>query len=311
MSGPLLFHLEAFCRYLEVQKGASLHTIRNYQSDLLQWDGHLRVHKVTAVQQCTAVHLREFLRKNFHLEASTLQRKLASLRSYFKFLEKEEFITTNISKHIPTPKIRKKLPRVLNEEQAMGLFEMPEPLSPANSTQYNGFSLSLRDLIVFEMLYSCGLRAFEVSLLNWEDILWSQNLLRILKGKGGKQRLIPLLPTVLAALKQHQEKENHTSGPVIRNHRNTRLSTRSIQKIVVKRAQLLGIPSHTTPHTLRHSFATHLLSNGANLRAIQELLGHSSLSTTQKYTHLSQKTLCEEYDRAHPLAQSLQASFKK
>ena len=147
------------------------------------------------------------------------------------------------------------------------------------------------------------MRASEAAALDWEDISWNEIQLRVRHGKGDKGRVVPLLPTVVEALRKLLELTPElTTGPILKNFRGTRLSTRSIQKIITLRARQLGLPQHTTPHTLRHSFATHLLSNGANLRAIQELLGHSSLSVTQRYTHLDQKALCEEYDRSHPLA---------
>lgn len=286
--------LPSFEVYLRTEKGASSHTIRNYLSDLNQWQDFLKTQDATDLTSLSPDHIRGFLGSRTQADPATLQRKLASLRSYLEYLEREKVVATDVAKQVPSPKRRRKLPRVLNEEQA-ATFIMNDSALKTNA----------RDNALFEILYGCGLRASEASSLNWEDISWAESQLCVRLGKGGKPRLVPLLPAVTKALEELRvEMGSPKDGPVLRNFRNSRLSSRSIQKIVVARAKALGLPQRTTPHTLRHSFATHLLSNGANLRAIQELLGHSSLSTTQRYTHLDQKALCEEYDKSHPLART-------
>ncbi len=286
-------YLETFESYLKIQKGASTHTVRGYLSDLRQWDEHFSTAGVTAFEGLNSDHVRGFLGARDDCEPATLQRKLAALRTFLEFLTREKIVQADVSRNIPSPKRRRKLPRVLNEEQAATLAATPQALT----------RFLRRDQVLLEILYCCGLRASEAAALDWQDISWSEAQLCVRLGKGGKGRVVPLLPSALVALQNlRDENPGDLTGPILRNFRGTRLSTRWIQKIIVLRARQLGLPQHTTPHTLRHSFATHLLSNGANLRAIQELLGHSSLSTTQRYTHLDQKALCEEYDRSHPLA---------
>lgn len=294
MSASIRKHIERFEAYLALEKSASPHTIRNYLSDLRQWDVHFTKQGLKSLEELQADDIRVFLGVDEKLSSATLQRKLASLRTFLEYLKKEKILSHDVSRAVPAPKARRKLPRVLNEEQAAAVVRgvRDEKENP-------------RDNVLVEILYCCGLRASEAAALDWNDISWSEQQLRVRRGKGGKERIVPLIEAVSEVLKKlKDEQKNPVDGPVLRNYKGDRLSTRSIQKIVVKRATQLGLAAGATPHTLRHSFATHLLSNGADLRAIQELLGHSSLSTTQRYTHLDQKALCEEYDRTHPLAKS-------
>lgn len=288
-------HFAAFEVFLKIQKNASVHTLRNYLSDLHQWDAHLKTLKIGDLNQLTPDHVRSFLGSREGADPATLQRKLAAFRTFIEYLRSAGLLSTDVSAALPSPKRRRKLPRVLNEEQAATL------MSEGDSTPAKTMA---RDQALFEVLYGCGLRASEAAGLDWQDISWAAKELLVRQGKGSKQRLVPMIDRVMVSLRALQG-EGVAAGAVFRNVSGTRLSTRSIQKIIVARAQLLGLPPNTTPHTLRHSFATHLLSNGANLRAIQELLGHASLSTTQRYTHLDQKALADEYDRTHPLAKPL------
>ncbi|MBI3543429.1 MAG: tyrosine recombinase XerC [Deltaproteobacteria bacterium] len=294
MADVVAAHLAKFADHLRVGKGASPHTVRNYLSDLRQWAAHFKQLGVPSLSALTAEHVRAFLGARDDAEATTLQRKLAALRTFLEFVALEGLVDRDVSKAIPSPKRRRKLPRVLTEEQAAVLTaEVVDDATPA------------RDQALLEVLYCCGLRAAETAGLDWSDVDWAQSQLKVRQGKGGKDRIVPLIASVAEALKKLQaEGGGAAAGPVFRNFRGTRLTTRSIQKIVVAQASLRGLEGQATPHTLRHSFATHLLGNGANLRAIQELLGHSSLSTTQRYTHLDQKALCDEYDRSHPLAKT-------
>lgn len=290
--------LGAFEAFLKIQKGASHHTIRNYLSDLRQWAAHFCELGVDRFEFLNVEHIRGFLGAREYADPATLQRKLSALRTFLEYLASERHIDADLSRTIPSPKQIKKLPHVLNEEQAAMLVNVHE------SEQLQLAKNQVRNQAIFEVLYCCGLRASELVALDWEHISWASCQIHVRNGKGGKDRIIPLLGTARDALMKLKD-ESPLVGPIFRNPRGGRLSTRSVQNIVVRRAHLLDLPQHTTPHTLRHSFATHLLSNGANLRAIQELLGHSSLTTTQRYTHLDQKALCEEYDRTHPLAKPL------
>lgn len=293
MAASIAFYLRGFEEFLRVQRGASTHTLRNYLSDLDQWDRHLRDCGVEDIAAITADHARSFLGARAKAEPATLQRKLAALRTFLEYLQREGVVSVDATRAIPSPKQRKKLPHVLNEEQAGTLATKPGKPSRQQ----------VRDQALLEVLYCCGLRASETVGLDWEDLSFNQCQLRVRHGKGSKERIVPMLPSLIEALRMLRKEQGDPShGPIFRNNRGGRLTTRSIQNIVAARSLEQGLASRATPHTLRHSFATHLLQNGANLRAIQELLGHSSLSTTQRYTHLDQKALCEEYDRSHPLA---------
>lgn len=296
MGSPLSGHFAAFERYLRVERGASDHTVRNYLSDLAQWDSGFIVQGLGSPSEIQTEHVRQSLNALMSgrraLSAESIQRKLAALRSFLGFLTEIGVVEKDASKTVPTPKARKKLPVVLSEEQAALLVE-----GTARAP------LSTRDRALFELLYASGLRVSEAAKLDWSDIQWPSSQLMVRAGKGGKDRIVPILDGTRNILWMLKETSASAECPAIfRNSRGARLSTRAIHKIVSRKALALGIPTRATPHTLRHSFATHLLANGANLRAIQELLGHASLSTTQRYTHLDIKTLCEEYDRAHPLA---------
>lgn len=294
MSGPLLPYFGDFERFLRAQRGASAHTIRNYLSDLRQWDGGFKAAGLTSIAGLTARDIREFLEFREKSQPETLARKLAALRAFLEYLVSRGLVAKNAASVVPSPRRKSKLPLVLNEEQAAHFMDEKDE------------GLGARDRALFELLYCCGLRASEAAGLDWEHISWPESQLVVRRGKGGKDRIIPLLPRAAEALGRLQteteERPHPRGGAVLRNRAGGRLTTRSVQKIIEKRAHAVGLTGSVTPHTLRHSFATHLLSNGANLRAIQELLGHSNLSTTQKYTHLDQKALCAEYDAAHPLA---------
>lgn len=296
MGSPLSGHFTAFERYLRVEAGASGHTVRNYLSDLAQWDSGFVAQGLGSASEIRTGHIRASLEARMSgrraLSAASIQRKLAALRTFLGFLTETGVVEKDVSKSVPTPRARKKLPVVLSEEQAALL---------AGGTAR--IPLSARDRALLDVLYTCGLRVSEVSNLDWSDIHWSSSRLMVRSGKGGKDRVIPVLNETKNILWELKEASPPAACPaVFRSSRGPRMSTRAIQNLVRKKALQMGIPVHATPHTLRHSFATHLLANGANLRAIQELLGHASLSTTQRYTHLDIKTLCEEYDRAHPLA---------
>jgi len=204
----------------------------------------------------------------------------------------EKKLDSNIAKLVPTPKSKKHLPNFLSEEQVFYLINCVENDSLAPE----------RDKLIFILLYECGLRVSEVCNLKWSQVLFESSQLRVENAKGAKSRVVPLLEATSKRLKSFADVS--ASEYVFTNKNKKRLSERSVQLILKKYIQKTGLQGKITPHTLRHTFATHLLSNGANLRVIQELLGHSSLSTTQKYTHLDFKSMALEYDKAHPLATS-------
>ena len=287
---PNLFDkwIPRFETHLKVEVSASPHTIRNYLSDLRQWEQYLGS---SSSAEFTPDSVRRALGElSKGREGATLQRKLAALRAFLNFLSNEGGLAEGAIPNLPSPKANKPLPRVLNEEQAGELVAQKD------------LPRATRDQALLELLYGTGLRASEAAALNWQDVRWAAREIRVEHGKGGKQRIVPMLASVAEILKavQLEQRQPH-EGAVFRNQAGGRLTTRSMQSIVARAAQGAGIAG-TSPHTLRHSFATHILSNGGNLRAIQELLGHASVSTTQKYTHIDPKALAEAYDSAHPLA---------
>jgi integrase/recombinase XerC len=294
--------IRAFVGFLQVERHASPETIRNYRSDLQQLASFLGNRHSSgggsrAVPQITTEQLRGYLhwldRKGE--KASSLARKLACLRSFWRFLIREGMSPRNPAAEIRSPKLPKPLPRVLTKEDANALMDFPEGAS----------ALSLRDRALLETLYSTGARVSEVVGLNLGDLNFDEGLVQ-LRGKGRKERLVPIGEVALDAIREYRRSvrtptADPRAAPVFLNHRGSRLTTRSVARIVSRYSSRLPSGS-VSPHVLRHSYATHLLDEGADLRSIQELLGHASLSTTQKYTHLAADQLVAVYDRAHPRA---------
>ena len=299
--------IRTFLDVLAVQQNASSQTIRAYTSDLAQFHAF-----ALGVQQpggtlvpasVTPALIREFLaaRDRTGEKKTSLARKLACLRSFFRYLVRIGQLDVNPAEDVRAPKLPKHLPQVLTKDDAGALMEFP------GGTERVG----LRDRAILETLYSTGARVSELVGMNCDDISRSEGLVR-LRGKGRKERVIPLGIIALEAIDAYHAQIQAVPGPssgrsdaaaVFRNSRGGRLTTRTIARIVAKYSrQLTGGAVH--PHTLRHSFATHLLDEGADLRAIQEMLGHASLSTTQKYTHLATDQLLALYDRTHPRAVS-------
>jgi integrase/recombinase XerC len=289
-------------RYLDQlrRENASEHTIRNYASDLDQFLAYFTPPEgdAPAVRQFDALAFREWLGHLYRqdLSAITMRRKLAAIRSFFRFLMREGTVPLNAAKLLRTPKAPKLLPRVMTAEQtntmidqvAKDQFEKPFPE---------------RDLLIFELLYGCGLRISELCGLNLDDFDYTERWIRV-RGKGRKERQVPFGSRAAAALERylllrHPKPEERA---LILNCFGSRLLVRGARGIVKFYARMLTGDSSIHPHSLRHAYATHLLSDGADLRSIQELLGHASLSTTQKYTQVSLTDLMAVYDKAHPKA---------
>jgi integrase/recombinase XerC len=277
----------------------SSHTLRNYESDLEQFLCYLeQAIELPAPQEVDSLLLREWLAglAAQNLARSSIRRKLAALRSYFDHLQREGVVTVNHAKLLATPKLPKQLPPVPTESQtnewidqvAAGKLERPSPA---------------RDLALLETLYGCGLRISELTGLNLDDIDWSEGWMRV-RGKRKKERQVPIPAKAMSSLQAYLEARHPVEGETafFLNHRGRRLTERGARGIVKLYAIAVAGDSSLHPHTLRHAYATHLLSAGADLRAIQELLGHASLSTTQKYTQLSLLDLMKVYDKAHPRA---------
>lgn len=244
--------------------------------------------------------IREYLASLFKSrKKSTVSRKLASLRTFFKFLEREGAIDSDPTEGLSFPKVPKSLPRFLNQDEAKVLVESPEKTD----------ALTVRDRALLELLYSSGLRVAELTGLKIQDIDMENELVKV-KGKGGKERIVPFGEKAKEALIEylHEREKLLNKNRLVStdflflNYRGEKLTTRSVGRIIKKYRTKSGLSKEVSPHVLRHSFATHLLEGGADLRVIQELLGHSSLSTTQKYTHISVDRLMEVYKKNHPRA---------
>jgi integrase/recombinase XerC len=278
------------------RRNASLHTVAAYESDLRQFEEFLA--PAPPVESIALPHLRSWVSVLFQdpKMASTIRRKVAALRAFFRHQMREGAIPSNPAKLLILPKLPKTLPRVPTAEQVNTLVDAVD-----NNSLDRPFPI--RDRLIFELLYGCGLRVSELAGLNLEDLDTSERWLRV-RGKGNKERQVPYgskAAESLAAwlpLRQAAPAER----ALILNFRGTRLTARSIRRVVAFYARYLAGDSSVHPHTLRHAFATHLLSDGADLRAIQELLGHAQLSTTQKYTQVALTDLLAVYDKAHPKA---------
>ncbi|HWI40995.1 MAG TPA: tyrosine recombinase XerC [Verrucomicrobiae bacterium] len=284
----------AFCRYLETEKNVSPHTLRAYGSDLQQFGAFLKKEGTTAPSAVDRLAVRRYLALLHRQNAkSSIGRKLAALRTFFTWLVRIGACPANPAKLVSSPKREKKLPFHLNVDEATALVEGPQEES----------LLSMRDRAVLETLYSCGIRVSELTGMQVGDVDLSQMTVRVM-GKGGKERVVPIGRHAASAVEAYlrERGEPPPDTPLILNARGGRLTPRSVARIVDRYILRLAAMKKVSPHTLRHSFATHLLEAGADLRAIQELLGHASLSTTQKYTHLTIDRLMEVYDKAHPRA---------
>ncbi len=294
--------IRAFLTFLTVERGASPETLRNYASDLRQLRSFLLSAGLADQPVDPAGLSSDSIRAYLHWldrkgeKHTSLARKLACVRSFFRYLTRIGSVTWNPVEDLRTPKQPKHLPRVLTKDDAAALMAFPD----------TGSIGSLRDRALLETLYSTGARVSELVSLNVEDLQQSEGLVR-LQGKGRKERIVPIGDLAIQAIKTYRTslqpsvRGGPRSAPVFLNHRGGRLTSRSVARIVARYSRRLAGGS-VSPHTLRHSFATHLLDEGADLRAIQEMLGHASLSTTQKYTHVATDQLMAVYDKTHPRA---------
>ena len=293
-------HVEAFLEALR-NRAVSEHTLSSYESDLRDLESFLSLRK-TDFDSIDHIFIRDFLGYLYErdLKKTSVARKLACLRTFFKFLVRDGRLKTNPADLVSSPRLSKTLPSYLPEDEAAAVVEMPQ----------GGSLRDLRDRAILEVLYASGLRVRELVGLNDENIDMAQQLVRVF-GKGRKQRVVPFGDFAARALTAYlaervrlglAQAEDNGQTPVFVSIRGHRLSARDVQRLVEKTRLRLPSGRRLTAHTLRHTFATHLLERGADLRAIQELLGHSSLATTQKYTHVSLEHLRAEYDKAHPKA---------
>lgn len=307
-------YLQKFLKYLEIEKNASPHTISSYKMDLRQfmdYFGELDLSQITTAKirswlvqfHPAPVHRGGVHGKNY--SKSSRARKISALRTFFKYLVREGHIKINPALGISSPKKDKKLPEFLDKEKIIRLLE-----APADKT-----ILGIRDRAILETLYSGGIRVSELVGLDINDVDFISEAIKV-KGKGKKERIVPIgAPSVSALKKYLGEKQPLTQtlprryvgegkgeGPVFTNRFGKRLTARTVQRIVAKYMRKALLQGHISPHSLRHTFATHMLDAGADLRSVQELLGHESISTTQIYTHITPERLKQVYDKAHPRA---------
>jgi len=299
--------IESFLHELKSRRGCSLHTIRNYRIDLAQFakfldkEGLLRGDR-SCLTEIDFLVIRRYLGYlHARYQKKTIARKLSTIRSFFSFLERQGCVEANPAADIATPKQGLSIPNYLPVDEMFRLLEGPDKQKP----------LGIRDWAILEIFYSCGLRVGELAALDVSSVDFEQHLVRVV-GKGDKERIVPIGKAALGALRRYLEvmptlrkriRREPQDKPLFLNSRGGRLTTRSIARIVKGYARQCSLMAEISPHALRHTFATHLLDGGADLRAVQELLGHASLSTTQKYTHVSLDRLMEVYDRAHPRSQ--------
>ena len=283
-------YIEKFMRYLEIEKNYSVHTLLNYRLDLEGFSEFLGYSPIEGIDYLT---LRKYLAalKEKNLAVRTVNRRLSSLRSFFKFLTREGYLKVNPIVILSSPKQEKHLPIFLTEEEVTRLIEA------AASKDERG----LRDRAILETFYSTGIRIAELTGLSAEDIDFIGSIVKVM-GKGKKERIVPIGEQALAAIRSYLAKRKKQAEALFLNKSGRRISARGIRNIVKKYITLASIKQGVSPHTLRHSFATHLLNRGADLRSVQELLGHVNLSTTQIYTHLTTERLKSVYDKAHPRA---------
>ncbi|MFC1624060.1 tyrosine recombinase XerC [Candidatus Omnitrophota bacterium] len=287
-------YIQKFITYLKIEKNASQHTLINYQIDLKEFNNSV---KKKALEDIKHVDVRLFLarmkEKNF--SKRTVARKMACLRSFFKFLCREGYMKSNPASGLKTPKLEKKLPLFLDIDQVARLIESPH-LSDA---------YGLRDRAILEALYSSGIRVGELVGLDKGDVDFIAGVLKV-RGKGKKERLAPIGDRAVRAIRNYLEKINALNikekKAVFVNKSGRRMSDRAVRRIVEKYIRKTALNEKISPHSLRHSFATHLLDRGADLRSVQELLGHANLSTTQVYTHVTTERLKAIYDKVHPRA---------
>lgn len=289
-------NISDFLSFLKAEKNYSPNTVTSYKKDLTQFQIYLENRKITGIEKKSLSDFLAFLKSKSY-DNRSLARKVATLRSFLKFLAKRKKIEGNLIFHLSSPRLAKKLPSFLSVSQMENLLDLPRPEDVWGK----------RDKAILELFYSSGLRLSELANLKLSSVDFDSQTLKVL-GKGSKERIIPVGEKALQSLKDYlkalsekkiQLEQNQT---LFFNQKKGRLTSRSISRIVKKYLSAISEGQKTSPHTLRHTFASHLLEGGADLKAIQEMLGHKSLSTTQIYTHLNLGQKKKVYQKAHPRA---------
>lgn len=283
-------YIEKYIRYLEIEKNASQHTILNYQRDLDEFKKFLGE---TQLENVDYLAVRKFLStlREKNLKSRSISRKLSCLRSFFRFLNREGFLKNDPVQAVSSPKLERYLPIFLTEDEVTKLIESPD------AKELSG----LRDRAILETFYSTGIRISELVGLNLENIDFFGAVVKV-SGKGKKERMVPIGDKALRAIRNYTEQRKQQAPAVFLNKNGRRLTDRGVRLVLDKYIRRTALRENISPHSLRHSFATHLLNRGADLRSVQELLGHANLSTTQIYTHLTTEKLKNVYDKAHPRA---------
>lgn len=279
--------IEEFLRYCETERGYSSHTVINYRNDLNEF--FIFIEK--RFSQVTSLDIRTFIEHLYDIDRArtTINRKISAIRRFFRYHMRENHITADPSAHITSAKTFRRLPDFLTlDEMSRLLDSLPEATEK-----------ELRDKAILELLYATGMRVGELVGLKRDDIRFDDSLVRIM-GKGGKERLVPVHEKALGLLRRYLEVRSSEERKVFLSLRRHPLQERDIRRILDHALSTMDFAKHITPHKIRHSFATHLLEKGADLRMVQELLGHSSLSTTQVYTHVTMESMKKVYQRCHP-----------
>ena len=287
--------LESFIKHLSDERNYSEHTVKAYRGDLENFrDFFLKEEK--KIENADIATINAYVSTLYGKNSpASVERKISAVRSFFSYLVKKDIVAQNPAKLVRTPKKEKHLPVFLSVDEVFNLVDVKDPeRSP----------LRVRDRAILELLYSSGLRVSELAGTTLADLSMGEAIIRV-RGKGNKERIVPVGSKALSALGEYldiREKLKPASDRIFLNSRGGGITTRSLARIIKKYGLVSGISKNVSPHVLRHSFATHLLAGGADLRAIQEMLGHASLSTTQRYTHLSVERIMEVYDKTHPNA---------
>ncbi|MBI3621219.1 MAG: tyrosine recombinase [Nitrospirae bacterium] len=306
--------IKEYLSFLSAERGASPHTLRGYRQDLEQFAGYLNTAGLIetgatgAPAQMERLHVRGYLAWLAQRGArkSTMARKLAVVRAWGDYGVTMGWLTSNPAKLVPMPKVDRRLPRVLNVDEALALMREPGRQAAAGKA---ASSATLRDQAILELAYSTGIRVSELVGINVTDLQPDAGFL-LVRGKGKRERLVPVGKVALEAIGRYRDRlrvelsdaGGGANAPLFVNQRGGRLSARSVERLVARYSRAVSASGPVGPHALRHSCATHLLESGADLRAIQELLGHASLATTERYTHLNADRLLAVYDQAHPRA---------
>jgi integrase/recombinase XerD len=289
-----------FIQYLSVEKGLAQNTLESYERDLTQYMDFVEKSRITQLKDTKKLTIQNYLLqlKKLGRASSSVTRSMVSIRSFYQFLVRERMLELDPSLNMESPRLVKRLPKVLSVQEVECLLEAPETITP----------YGMRDKAMLELLYATGIRVSELVSLNAGHVNLGMGFVRCI-GKGSKERIIPLgriaakwLHDYIQIMRHQLLRESKLDDALFINHLGTRLTRQGFWKIIKKYGREARIMKEITPHTLRHSFATHLLDNGADLRAVQEMLGHADISTTQIYTHVNKIRMKEVYNRSHPRA---------